>query len=77
MEEKEGKKKEEAPAASEAIDKVKSTYQSLDELLEVKEGDRWPVVLLKVGARLLAIGLLILLSPFILLVLLIAFTAAL
>lgn len=64
-------------AHEEALDKMKSTYRSLDQRLAIGEDDHIALIILKVGLRLLAIGVLILLSPFLLIVLLIAFMAAL
>lgn len=68
----------ESPQAhEEALDKMKSTYQSLDQRLAIREGDHIAVVVLKIGLRLLAIGVMILLSPFLLIGLLVAFMAVL
>lgn len=63
--------------SKEAIDKMKTTYRSLDERLAIQEDDGWAMVLFKIGLRVLGIIVLILLSPFLLIGLLFAFLAAL
>ncbi len=63
--------------SKEALDKMKTTYRSLDERLAIQEDDGWLVVLFKIGLRLLGVLILILLSPFLLIGLLFAFLAAL
>ncbi|MEQ8704145.1 MAG: hypothetical protein RIC19_09515 [Phaeodactylibacter sp.] len=68
----------EAPRAhEETLDKVKSTYRTLDQRLSINEGDHLAVVVLKIGLRLLALAVMILLSPFLLIGLLVAFMAVL
>lgn len=73
-EEQDGATPEKAPAA---LDKMKEGYQSLDDFLKIREGESWPLIVLKIGLRVLALIVLIALSPIILLVLIIAFFAAL
>jgi len=62
-------------AHEEALDKMKNTYQSLDQRLSINDDDSIPVVVLKISLRLLAVGVMILLSPFLIIGLLVAFMA--
>jgi|AntRauTorckE5430_2_1112549.scaffolds.fasta_scaffold149084_2 hypothetical protein len=64
-------------AHEEALDKMKSTYRTLDQRLAIREEDNIALIILKVGLRLLAVGVMILLSPFLLIGLLVAFMAVL
>lgn len=61
----------------EPLNQMKSAYRTLDQRLSINEEDHPAVVILKIGLRLVAIGFLVLLSPFLLIVLLITFMAAL
>jgi hypothetical protein len=59
-----------------ALDQARQTYASVDNFLTIREDDGVPLMLFKILLRILGIILLILMSPFILLGLFVAFLAA-
>ena len=59
-----------------ALDQARQTYESVDNFLSIREDDGVPLMLFKILLRILGIILLILMSPFILLGLFVAFLAA-
>ncbi len=73
--------KEPSPDKKSAMDKslgqVRAGYQSIDEKLRLKKDDGLPLLIGKVLLRILLIVAFILLSPFLLIGLIVAFIAAL
>jgi len=63
--------------ADKSINKVKESYKSIDKKLSLKKEDSLPVLILKVVGRILLIGLMIILSPFLVIGLMLALAAAL
>lgn len=68
---------EEKSAAKQVIEGVEKQYQSFNDWIAIKEDDNIPIFLVKLIARVLGIGFMIVSSPFILLVLIIAVLVAL
>ncbi len=68
---------EEKSAAKQVIEGVEKQYQSFNEWITIKEDDNIPIFLVKLIARVLGIGFMIVSSPFILLILIIAVLVAL
>gem|GEM_PF-982549 len=58
------------------LEKTKSQYQKLYKVIQIRENDSFLIIIGKLLLTLLGIGLIILFSPIILLVLIIAFFAA-
>ncbi len=68
---------EEKSAAKQVIEGVEKQYQSFNDWIAIKEDDNIPIFLVKLIARVLGIGFMIVSSPFILLILIIAVLVAL
>lgn len=68
---------EEKSAAKQVIQGVEKQYQSFNDWIAIKEDDNIPIFLVKLIARVLGIGFMIVSSPFILLILIIAVLVAL
>ena len=68
---------EEKSTAKQVIEGVEKQYQSFNDWIAIKEDDNIPIFLVKLIARVLGIGFMIVSSPFILFVLIIAVLVAL
>ena len=68
---------EEKSAAKQVIEDVEKQYQSFNDWIAIKEDDNIPIFLVKLIVRVLGIGFMIVSSPFILLILIIAVLVAL
>ena len=68
---------EEKSAAKQVIQGVEKQYQSFNDWIAIKEDDNIPIFLVKLIARVLGIGFMIVSSPFILLILIISVLVAL
>lgn len=68
---------EEKSAAKQVIEGVEKQYQSFNDWIAIKEDDNIPIFLVKLIARVLGIGFMIVSSPFLLLILIIAVLVAL
>ena len=69
------KKPEEPSAAGRMMGNATNAYRTLDQFFEVRDGDSLAVIVGKITARLFLIFIMILLSPFLMIGLAIAFAA--